>query len=606
MASILKTKYWIPMVVSIFLLGSFSMQAQDYSDKEIGFDRAGTTKELLEHNPSMKNEELESILSEMRRERVNYRRFYENQLKLKSTADSPVTQAITECSAVRFDGTNPFHPWEVYTFPLPYAGISTSNIVWQPVTGTNIDGTQLLLEYTNTPESYRFKTLNKNDYDGEMYSQDLLKSNGNITVNDIAFPGGQNNIVARVGNRYTGAKAERLRKKITVNSADDIIKYSFAVVLQKADHDSISRPRFAFRLNRILPNGSVAPSPCTEYEFIAPGNGAGISDGFRQLNNTSVYIRPWRTNVIKPSDLNPGLTYPAEFYIDIMALDCTQGAHFGYAYFDISCGGENNDLITVNSDAVCEGEPATITANVDPGTYQNYSWVIKDGSGTTIYTSNNAPASFGYDFPSGGSYTIYFTAQYIAQSGCTTNITTTAQLAVDIPDCVECVDCTSFNPIPTEKYLISGWVREMIPSNPTAQYKNYESSLIAVSFKDVAGNIISTGEFLPTGSIIDGWQRIIGEFVVPGDADDIDIYLVNNDSKKTSYFDDIRVFPNRGSMKSFAYDQNTQKLMAELDDNNYATFYEYDLEGGLIRIKKETEKGIYTIQEFRTNNVKTK
>ena len=44
--------------------------------------------------------------------------------------------------------------------------------------------------------------------------------------------------------------------------------------------------------------------------------------------------------------------------------------------------------------------------------------------------------------------------------------------------------------------------------------------------------------------------------------------------------------------------------MAELDENNYSTFYEYDNEGGLIRVKKETEKGVYTIQETRSGNPK--
>jgi hypothetical protein len=58
-------------------------------------------------------------------------------------------------------------------------------------------------------------------------------------------------------------------------------------------------------------------------------------------------------------------------------------------------------------------------------------------------------------------------------------------------------------------------------------------------------------------------------------------------------------------MKSFVYDPDNQRLTAELDENNYATFYEYDKEGGLIRVKKETVKGVYTIQETRSGNVKT-
>jgi hypothetical protein len=54
-------------------------------------------------------------------------------------------------------------------------------------------------------------------------------------------------------------------------------------------------------------------------------------------------------------------------------------------------------------------------------------------------------------------------------------------------------------------------------------------------------------------------------------------------------------------MMSYVYDPISLRLMAELDERNYATLYEYDEEGKLIRIKKETEKGIMTIQENRDN-----
>ena len=42
------------------------------------------------------------------------------------------------------------------------------------------------------------------------------------------------------------------------------------------------------------------------------------------------------------------------------------------------------------------------------------------------------------------------------------------------------------------------------------------------------------------------------------------------------------------------------RLMADLDENNYATYYEYDDDGTLIRVKKETERGIMTVQESRS------
>jgi hypothetical protein len=57
--------------------------------------------------------------------------------------------------------------------------------------------------------------------------------------------------------------------------------------------------------------------------------------------------------------------------------------------------------------------------------------------------------------------------------------------------------------------------------------------------------------------------------------------------------------PFNANMKSFIYDPITLRLMAELDENNYTTFYNYDEEGQLIRVKKETIQGVKTIKETR-------
>ncbi len=171
---------------------------------------------------------------------------------------------------------------------------------------------------------------------------------------------------------------------------------------------------------------------------------------------------------------------------------------------------------------------------------------------------------------------------------------------------------SSYQPIPGKTYVISGWVSEL-RSAPVITY----SSTIKVAFTDVNGAAITTEfEFAPHGTIIDDWQRIIGEFTIPSDAAKIQISLVNksgdiviNDDAPSAteslvYFDDIRVYPFNGNLKSFVYDPQNQRLIAELDENNYATFYDYDKEGGLVRVKKETENGVYTIQETRSGNSK--
>ena len=114
----------------------------------------------------------------------------------------------------------------------------------------------------------------------------------------------------------------------------------------------------------------------------------------------------------------------------------------------------------------------------------------------------------------------------------------------------------------------------------------------------------ATYDLYPEGKIIEGWQRYSALFHVPATAgsNSINVKLVALDD--TCYFDDIRIQPIHATMKANVYDNRTLRLMAQLDDNNYATFYEYDDQGILIRIKKETEEGILTIQESRNSYVK--
>jgi hypothetical protein len=161
----------------------------------------------------------------------------------------------------------------------------------------------------------------------------------------------------------------------------------------------------------------------------------------------------------------------------------------------------------------------------------------------------------------------------------------------------------SFMPAPG-KYIVSGWVKETGGN----QKITYSNSSIQVYIDGIPA---PAQVFSPAGAIIDGWQRILGILTIfEGTqsaniiATAIKITLDCTNSQGSCYFDDIRFFPYNGNMKSFVYDEDTQRLMAELDENNYATFYEYDLEGGLVRVKKETEKGVFTIQETRSNTVK--
>jgi hypothetical protein len=160
----------------------------------------------------------------------------------------------------------------------------------------------------------------------------------------------------------------------------------------------------------------------------------------------------------------------------------------------------------------------------------------------------------------------------------------------------DCLPPFSPNKVSGEKYLLTVWVHEEAATDPLFTYENL---LLDIKVNTTAATI----EALPVAQIIEGWQR--HEFIVtiPNLAaitDPETIYITfTNDGTEDMHLDDIRIQPLNALSKCYVYDYRTQRLMAELDENHYATFYEYDEEGKVVRVKKETERGIMTIQEGR-------
>lgn len=150
-----------------------------------------------------------------------------------------------------------------------------------------------------------------------------------------------------------------------------------------------------------------------------------------------------------------------------------------------------------------------------------------------------------------------------------------------------------FSPLQKQKVVVSAWVKQ----EAACISGNYDNAELVLTFNNSNGPNSFT--LKPSGNIIEGWQRIEETLTVPPDATFMGMYMKST-SAAPVYFDDIRVAPFNGNMKSFVYNPVNLRLMAELDENNYATFYEYDDEGTLIRLKKETERGIKTIKETRS------
>jgi hypothetical protein len=151
----------------------------------------------------------------------------------------------------------------------------------------------------------------------------------------------------------------------------------------------------------------------------------------------------------------------------------------------------------------------------------------------------------------------------------------------------------SFSPLAGRKMLVSAWVKE----KNVCTCQSYTRDHIQLSFSQSSGGTSLTLQ--PSGNMIEGWQRVEAVVFIPSNATAMTLTLEASDSS-TTYFDDIRILPYNGEMKSYVYNPVNLRLMAELDENNYATFYEYDDDGTLIRVKKETERGIQTIKESRS------
>lgn len=165
----------------------------------------------------------------------------------------------------------------------------------------------------------------------------------------------------------------------------------------------------------------------------------------------------------------------------------------------------------------------------------------------------------------------------------------------------ECKCLSGFFPSDGKQYILSAWVKEENGPLKKSYVPSYSSS-ITVKYYNASNILISNQVLTTTGNIVDGWQKIEGILNIPLGASSMKVEMTGNVIR---YYDDIRIHPFSSNIKTFVYHPVNFKLMAELDENNYATIYNYDDMFNLLKVKKETEDGIKTIQEGWSHKVKT-
>ena len=142
-----------------------------------------------------------------------------------------------------------------------------------------------------------------------------------------------------------------------------------------------------------------------------------------------------------------------------------------------------------------------------------------------------------------------------------------------------------FEPYPYKKYIFNVWVSDGHPNDKS----------VNLSVSTGTGSVT-----LLCKAVVEGWKLLEGTIDLSASPAGV-FTLTIAPAAGSVYIDDLRIHPFDAHLKSYVYDDKTMRLMAEIDENGFATFYEYDDEGLLIRVKKETERGVMTIKESRSS-----
>jgi gliding motility-associated-like protein len=169
----------------------------------------------------------------------------------------------------------------------------------------------------------------------------------------------------KLGNNQTSRQAERVSYSFTIpaGQTEYSLVYQYAVVFQDPNHQPQEQPRFTAKVYDVSTNDYVS---CATFDFVATSNLPGF---VHAPGATNVWYKPWTSVTLNLSGF-AGKTVIVEF----TTADCTQGAHFGYAYVDVNIGCTS----PVRGGNFCPGT-TSLTLNAPFG-YQHYYWYTSDMS----------------------------------------------------------------------------------------------------------------------------------------------------------------------------------------------------------------------------------
>ena len=76
---------------------------------------------------------------------------------------------------------------------------------------------------------------------------------------------------------------------------------------------------------------------------------------------------------------------------------------------------------------------------------------------------------------------------------------------------------------------------------------------------------------------------------------------ISNTGTQTVWIDDVRIQPLEAQVNCYVYDSSNLRLITSFDDQHFGRYYQYNMEGKLVRKLVETEEGMKTVTETQYN-----
>ena len=200
-----------------------------------------------------------------------------------------------------------------------------------------------------------------------------ISPNPNMITNGLDYYGGfaipnQGVYCFRIGNNAPGYKADLLSYSFQVTPSNAHFKFRYAVVLEDGGHPSGENPFVSMYMclgNTHIPN-IMSPLDMNLWGRTSRQYIANTSDPYFKVSSrdNSVVYKDWQC-----VEYDLTLFIGATVTFNFIARDCTQGAHFGYAYLDGLCTDwPATAVIAINKTEFCDdGQPVLVDASASTG-----------------------------------------------------------------------------------------------------------------------------------------------------------------------------------------------------------------------------------------------